>query len=277
LCRSLTSPHEAVERADHVWFDFVPGPRAVEREPRQVAPTPQEDRRLQVRDELRPLIRRRDVNDLCHLTLDLRVANELIREEEIGNVPVGQQEAAEGSRRGVVQQRLRHHEVCDRVGWQWSYSNRLRGTQMSQKTGNYLLNTDGGMVSDGRRTAGAPLGTAAIGVVLRTPRLRELGSISKAIGDASHNVAEYTALIEGLALAVSHDISRLRVYMDSELVVEQMNGHATVRSLDLKALHKQAMDLVAKIPNLRISWVPRELNRAADGLVRAALGSWGSV
>lgn len=144
---------------------------------------------------------------------------------------------------------------------------------MAQNTGNYLLNTDGGMLSDGRRIAGAPPGLAAIGVVLRTPGLRELDTISKPIGEASHNVAEYTALIEGLVLALSHDITRLRVYMDSELVVDQMNGHAAVRSVDLSALHEQARDVATKMPNLRISWVPRELNKAADGLVRAALGS----
>lgn len=70
---------------------------------------------------------------------------------------------------------------------------------------------------------------------------------------------------------------RLRVYLDSELVLDQMNGHAAVRSADPKALHEQAIDPGTKIPNLRISWVPRELNKAADGLVPAALGSSGAA
>jgi hypothetical protein len=39
------------------------------------------------------------------------------------------------------------------------------------KRGYYLLNTDGGMASDGRRRSGDPLGRAAIGALLRTPRL----------------------------------------------------------------------------------------------------------
>ena len=58
----------------------------------------------------------------------------------------------------------------------------------------YLLNTDGG-------NSGDPLGRAAIGALLRTRRLVTVAQISKAIGPATHNVAEYQALIEGLKLA----------------------------------------------------------------------------
>ena len=52
------------------------------------------------------------------------------------------------------------------------------------KRGYYLLNTDGGMASDGRRRSGDPLGQAAIGALLRTPRLVTVAQISKAIGPA---------------------------------------------------------------------------------------------
>ena len=58
------------------------------------------------------------------------------------------------------------------------------------KRGYYLLNTDGGMASNGRRRSGDPLGHAAIGALLRTRRLVTVDQISKAIGPATHNVAE---------------------------------------------------------------------------------------
>ena len=93
----------------------------------------------------------------------------------------------------------------------------------------YLLNTDGGMASNGRRRSGDPLGRAAIGALLRTPRLVTVAQISKAIGPATQNVAEYRALIEGLTLARDYGIQRIRVYMDSELVVDQVNGVSAVR------------------------------------------------
>jgi hypothetical protein len=59
------------------------------------------------------------------------------------------------------------------------------------KRGYYLLNTDGGMASNERRRSGDPLGCAAIGVLLRTPRLVTVAQVSMAIGPATHNVAEY--------------------------------------------------------------------------------------
>jgi Reverse transcriptase-like len=92
------------------------------------------------------------------------------------------------------------------------------------KRGYYLLNTDGG-------NSGDRLGRAAIGALLRrrTSRLVTVAQISKAIGPATHNVAEYRALIEGLKLARGYGVQRIRVYMDSELVVDQVTGVSAVR------------------------------------------------
>jgi ribonuclease HI len=141
------------------------------------------------------------------------------------------------------------------------------------KRGYYLLNTDGGMASDGRRRSGDPLGRAAIGALLRTRRLVTVAQISKAIGPATHNVAEYRALIEGLELARDYGIQRIRVYMDSELVVDQVNGVSAVRQAHLSELHKVASVLVALFKSIRISWVPRETNAEADRLVKDALSA----
>ena len=53
------------------------------------------------------------------------------------------------------------------------------------KGGYYLLNTDGGVASNGQRRSGDPLGRAAIGALLRTRRLVTVAQISKAIGPAT--------------------------------------------------------------------------------------------
>jgi ribonuclease HI len=134
----------------------------------------------------------------------------------------------------------------------------------------YLLNTDGGNV---RRQPGEPLSHAAIGALLRTRRLVTVDQISKAIGPATHNVAEYRALIEGLMLARAHGIERIRVYTDSELVVDQVNGVSAVRQAHLHELHEVVSGLRAGFKSFRISWVPREWNAEADQLVRDALGA----
>ena len=133
------------------------------------------------------------------------------------------------------------------------------------KSGCYLLNTDGG-------NSGNPLGRAAIGALLRTRRLATVAQASAVIGPATHNVAEYRALIEGLKLARECGVQRIRVYMDSELVVDQMNGVAAVKHERLKELHNDASALAGLFKSIRISWVPREMNAEADRLVSDALG-----
>ena len=115
------------------------------------------------------------------------------------------------------------------------------------------------------------MGRAAIGALLRTRRLVTVDQISKVIGPATHNVAEYRALIEGLKLARDYGIRRIRVFMDSELVVDQVNGVSAVRQARLSELHEVACSLVALFESIRISWVPREMNAEADRLVNDAL------
>jgi ribonuclease HI len=138
------------------------------------------------------------------------------------------------------------------------------------KSGYYVLNTDGGMASDGHKVAGELPGVASIGVVLRSPQLQVIKTISRTIGHATHNEAEYQALIEGLRLVHQLGITRVRAYLDSELVVDQMNGRSRVKQPHLAQLHQQASALVEKL-NFRVSWVPREMNNEADALARMAL------
>jgi probable phosphoglycerate mutase len=137
--------------------------------------------------------------------------------------------------------------------------------------GYFVLNTDGGNL---HRRPGDPLSHAAIGALLRTRRLATVDHVSKPIGRATHNVAEYRGLIEGLKLARRHGVKHVRVYMDSELVVDQVNGRAAVRQAHLGKLHEEATDLLALFDS-RVSWVPREWNAEADRLVRDALGTLG--
>jgi ribonuclease HI len=131
---------------------------------------------------------------------------------------------------------------------------------------NYLLNTDG----SGTGTIGDPA-QAAIGVVLRDPGGHLIAEISKRIGPAINTVAEYRALIEGLKLARSRGIQRIRVFLDSELVVDQVNGRAKVGKEHIRPLHTEACSLLQEFSNIRISWVPRKWNAEADALASKAL------
>src|SRR4051812_39248851 len=130
---------------------------------------------------------------------------------------------------------------------------------------NYLLHADG----SGTGTADNP-GQGAIGVVLRDPDGRLIAEISKPIGPAINTVAEYKALIEGLKLARSRGIQRIRVFLDSELVVDQVNGRAKVGKEHIGPLHAEACSLLQEF-NYRLSWIPRKWNAEADALTTKAL------
>lgn len=131
---------------------------------------------------------------------------------------------------------------------------------------NYLLNTDG----SGTGTIDNPA-EGAIGVVLREPGGHPIAEISQRIGPAINTVAEYRALIEGLKLARSRGIQRIRVFLDSELVVDQVSGRAKVAKEHVRPLHAEACSLLQGFSNIRISWVPRKWNAEADALATKAL------
>lgn len=131
------------------------------------------------------------------------------------------------------------------------------------RTSNWTLRCDGG-------SRGNP-GPAAYGFVLTDPQGREIEARGEYIGTATNNVAEYRALIAGLAAAVTHGASPLAVVMDSELVIRQMTGQYRVKHEGLKPLHREARETAAKLPLVSWSSVKRDDNSRADGLVNEAL------
>jgi ribonuclease HI len=140
------------------------------------------------------------------------------------------------------------------------------GGHQQPSKGNYLLNTDG----SGTGTVDNPA-QGAIGVVLRDPDGRLIAEISERIGPAINTVAGYRALMEGLKLARSRGIQRIRVFLDSETVVDQVSGRKKVRKEHIRPLHAEALSLLQEFPNIRISWVPRKRNAEADALATSAL------
>lgn len=94
--------------------------------------------------------------------------------------------------------------------------------------------------------------------------------ISEYIGIATNNVAEYSALIKGLEKARSLGIRRIKVYLDSELLVRQMNGTYQVKNKNLMPLWIRANNILKDFDSAQISHVRREMNREADALAREA-------
>lgn len=114
-------------------------------------------------------------------------------------------------------------------------------------------------------------GPAAWGVVVLAPDGRALEGFAGAIGRATNNVAEYTGLIQALAIAHERGATDVALQADSELVVKQIRGEYKVRHPDLIPLHAEAMRAIRELPRFEIAHVRRERNKHADKLVNRAL------
>jgi len=90
--------------------------------------------------------------------------------------------------------------------------------------------------------------------------------------EATSNVAEYLALIEGLeALAdLAQPGERVRVRGDARGIIDQMRGKAAVNARSIRPLYEQARRL-AQPYQVEWVWTPRRHNRAADALTRRAM------
>ena len=127
------------------------------------------------------------------------------------------------------------------------------------------LFTDGG-------ARGNP-GPAAYGYVLEAGDGTVLAAEGKAIGVATNNVAEYRALVAGLARAAELGVEELEVVSDSELLVKQMRGEYRVKNEALQELNREAAALARQVGMGRVTYtaVRREHNELADRLVNEAL------
>lgn len=114
-------------------------------------------------------------------------------------------------------------------------------------------------------------GPAGSGAVLLDERGAVLAEITRYLGEATNNVAEYTALVIGLEEALERGIDTLDVRMDSLLVVQQMRGRWRIRHPGLRPLALRAGELLARFPERTIEHVPREANGLADALANRAI------
>lgn len=127
-----------------------------------------------------------------------------------------------------------------------------------------VVHTDGG-------ARGNP-GPAAIGVVIDIDGKKE-AEFGRRIGEATNNVAEYTAVIEALQYIKTHKRKgEVNFFLDSNLVVQQLNGKFKVKEATLRELVVKIRILESEVGGtIHYNLIPREQNTRADFLVNQAL------
>jgi len=113
-------------------------------------------------------------------------------------------------------------------------------------------------------------GLAGAGAVLFRDGV-EIDNRMQALGKKTNNQAEYAGLLLGLQLAVDHDVRRLEVRGDSQLIIKQMRGEYKVSSADLKPLYNLARELATNFDHIDFMHVYRKDNARADELSNEAI------
>jgi len=126
-----------------------------------------------------------------------------------------------------------------------------------------LLYTDGGSRNNP--------GPAAIGFLIKGEDGQILKKGGRFLGQATNNEAEYYALVEGLKEAKKLSPQHLTCFLDSSLVVNQLNGKFKIKEARLRELVFEVKTLEKEFASIRYYYIPREKNREADAIVNQIL------
>lgn len=132
----------------------------------------------------------------------------------------------------------------------------------------YTLYTDGGS-----RGNPGPAGAAAI--LWKDHTL--IGRWSKFLGKATNNQAEYEAIILGLQKAKDLGPKEIECFLDSNLIVNQLNRSYKIKDKDLIPLFVKVWNLSLSFKKVSFHYLPREKNKEADKLVNAIIDKHTSI
>ena len=114
-------------------------------------------------------------------------------------------------------------------------------------------------------------GHAAWGFVIKVDNIT-IHSEGGYIGIATNNIAEYTALIKALEwLEMNKKNENIDFFLDSNLIVSQLNGIFKVKNADIREFVLKARQLEPSFKKITYTHIPREKNKEADALVNQAL------
>jgi ribonuclease HI len=91
------------------------------------------------------------------------------------------------------------------------------------------------------------------------------------LGHCTNNIAEYKALILGLKGALAQGFNQLDVYLDSELLANQINGSYKVKNENLKILMQEVRSLLSSFKSVQVKHVLRCQNTQADKMANLAI------
>ena len=113
-------------------------------------------------------------------------------------------------------------------------------------------------------------GPSGIGVVICRDG-ETIKNVSSYIGNATNNIAEYTALVYALQEALKLKAESLKINTDSELLCKQFNGLYKIKNPNIIGMYNQITQLLTGFKKVLVINIPREQNKGADKLATLAI------
>jgi ribonuclease HI len=113
-------------------------------------------------------------------------------------------------------------------------------------------------------------GEAAIGVAITDPEGNVIEEISRLIGRATTEVAEYQALIESCKYAAVYNPQSVLFFTDNQKVANHINRVFETRAPNIKRMVEIAIGLLNQFPRWRVNYVDTRANIRAPRLVERA-------
>lgn len=126
-----------------------------------------------------------------------------------------------------------------------------------------IIYTDGG-------ARGNP-GPAGLGVIIYNEKQEVVAELSEYLGVSTNNQAEYQAVIAALKKAQELGAKEVDFFLDSELVVRQLNREYKVKNQELAPLFLAIHNLSINFKKIIYTHIPREKNARADALANQAM------
>jgi len=109
-----------------------------------------------------------------------------------------------------------------------------------------------------------------VGILIYDQDRRLIKQVSRFIGKATNNVAEYMALIYALEEALYLKTKLVECFLDSQLLVRQLRGSYRVRNENLRPLYHKVRHLEGFFEKVSFNHIKRDRNRGADRLAKEA-------
>ncbi|MDO8602974.1 MAG: ribonuclease HI family protein [Candidatus Omnitrophota bacterium] len=116
-------------------------------------------------------------------------------------------------------------------------------------------------------------GPSGIGIVFCDDQDKVVKKLFKFIGNATNNVAEYSALIYAMQEALIDRYDDVKVKSDSELLTRQLTGEYKVKNDNLRPYYDMFQHIARGFNKIEVISIAREINSIADKLANKAIDS----